>query len=87
MDGDTVVTGRYGHYPTTVRFSSEPEKPPLLIRLEVPLLPWLNAGKFTSGQQAYFTFSVVPRESVVKERGTHHGQRHRGAGCTLRYLA
>ena len=47
-----------------------PEKPPLLIQLEAPLLPWLNAGKFTSGQQAYFTFSVVPRESVVKERGT-----------------
>ena len=70
VDGDTVVSGRFGRYPATVRFSSDSEKPPLLIQLELPLLPWLNAGKFTSGQQAYFTFSVVPRESVVKERGT-----------------
>ena len=70
VEGDTVVSGRYGRNPATVRFSSDPEKPPLLIQLEVPLLPWLNAGKFTSGQQAYFSFSVVPRESVVKERGT-----------------
>jgi hypothetical protein len=70
VDGDLVVSGRYGRNSATVRFSSDPEKPPLVIQLEVPLLPWLNAGSFTSGQQAYFTFSVVPRESVVKERGT-----------------
>ncbi len=70
VEGDLVVSGRYGRNPATVRFSSNPEKPPLLIELEVPLLPWLNAGSFTSGQQAYFTFSVAPRESVVKERGT-----------------
>ncbi len=70
VDGDLVVSGRYGRNPATVRFSSDPEKPPLVIQLEVPLLPWLNAGSFTSGKQAYFTFSVVPRESVVKERGT-----------------
>ena len=70
VEGDLVVTGKYGRNPATVRFSSNPEKPPLLLELEVPLLPWLNAGSFTSGQQAYFTFSVVPRESVVKERGS-----------------
>ncbi|HEV2022394.1 MAG TPA: hypothetical protein VGQ94_07675 [Terriglobales bacterium] len=70
VEGDLVVSGRYGRNPATVRFSSNPEKPPLLIQLEVPLLPWLNAGSFTSGQPAYFTFTVVPRESVVKERGT-----------------
>lgn len=70
VEGDLVVTGKYGRRPATVRFSSDPEKPPLLIQLEIPLLPWLNAGSFTSGQQAYFAFSVAPRESVVKERGT-----------------
>lgn len=70
VEGDLVVSGKYGRNPATVRFSSNPEKPPLLIELEVPLLPWLNAGSFASGQQAYYTFSVVPRESVVKERGT-----------------
>ena len=70
VEGDLVVSGRYGRSPATVRFSSNPERPPLLIELEVPLLPWLNAGSFTSGQQAYYTFSVAPRESVVKERGT-----------------
>ena len=61
VEGDLVVSGRYGRNPATVRFSSNPEKPPLVIQLEVPLLPWLNAGSFTSGQQAYFTFSVAPR--------------------------
>jgi hypothetical protein len=70
VEGDLVVSGRYGRNPATVRFSSDPEKPPLVIQLEVALLPWLNAGSFTSGQQAYFTFTMVPRESVVKERGT-----------------
>jgi len=70
VEGDLVVSGRYGRNPATVRFSSDPQKPPLLIELEVPLLPWLNAGSLTSGQQAYFAFSVAPRESVVKERGT-----------------
>jgi hypothetical protein len=70
VENDVVVTGRYGRFPATVRFSSDPAKPALLIQLEIPLLPWLNAGSFTSGQQAYFAFSVVPRESVVKERGT-----------------
>lgn len=70
VEGDLVVAGKYGRNPATVRFSSDPQKPPLLIQLEVPLLPWLNAGSFTSGQQAYFSFSVAPRESVVKERGT-----------------
>jgi hypothetical protein len=70
VEGDLVVTGRYGRNNATVRFSSDPQKPPLVIQLEIPLLPWLKAGSFTSGQQAYFTFSVVPRESVVKERGT-----------------
>lgn len=70
VEGDLVVGGRYGRNRATVRFSSSPDKPPLLIQLQVPLLPWLNAGSFTSGQQAYFTFSVVPRESAVKERGT-----------------
>jgi hypothetical protein len=70
VDGDLVVSGKYGRNPATVRFSSNPEKPALVIQLEVPLLPWLNAGSFTSGKQAYFTFSVVPRDSVVKERGT-----------------
>jgi len=70
VDGDLVVSGRYGRNPATVRFSSNPEKPPLVIQLDIPLLPWLNAGSFTSGKQAYFTFSVVPRDSVVKERGT-----------------
>ncbi len=70
VDGDLVVTGKYGRTPATVRFSSDPQKPPLLIQLEIKLPAWLNAGSFTSGQQAYFTFSVVPRESVVKERGT-----------------
>ena len=69
-EGDLVVDGRYGRNRATVRFSSSPEKPPLVLQLRVPLLPWLNAGSFSSGQQAYFTFSVVPRESVVKERGT-----------------
>jgi len=70
VDGDLVVSGKYGRNPATVRFSSAPEKPPLVVQLTVPLQPWLNAGSFTSGKQAYFTFSVVPRESVVKERGT-----------------
>lgn len=70
VEGDLVVSGKYGRNPATVRFSSDPQKPPLVIQLETKLLPWLNAGSFTSGQQAYFTFSVVPRESVVKERGT-----------------
>src|SRR5512143_497364 len=70
VEGDLVVSGRYGRNPATVRFSSNPEKPSLLIELEVPLLPWLNAGSYTSGQQAFYSFSVAPRESVVKERGT-----------------
>jgi hypothetical protein len=70
VEGDLVVNGRYGRNPATVRFSSHPEKPPLVIQLTVPLQPWLNAGSFTSGKQAYFTFSLVPRENVVKERGT-----------------
>ncbi|MGH9668970.1 MAG: hypothetical protein ACRD3A_02515 [Terriglobales bacterium] len=70
VEGDLVVAGKYGRNPATVRFSSDPQKPPVVIQLQVPLLPWLNAGNFTSGQQAYFSFSVVPRESVVKERGT-----------------
>lgn len=65
-----MVSGKYGRSPATVRFSSDPEKPPLVIQLEIKLLPWLNAGSFTSGQQAYFAFSIVPRDSVVKERGT-----------------
>jgi hypothetical protein len=69
-EGDVVVAGRFGRSPATVRFSSDPQKAPLLIELEVPLLPWLNAGKLSSGQQAYYAFSVAPRESVVKERGT-----------------
>jgi hypothetical protein len=30
----------------------------------------LNAGSFTSGEPAHFTFTVVPRERVIKERGT-----------------
>lgn len=70
VESDLVVTGRYGRNPVTVRFSSDPQKPPLLIEMQAPLLPWLNAGKLASGQQAYYAFSVAPRESVVKERGT-----------------
>ena len=69
-EGDLVVDGRYGRNRATVRFSSSPDKPPLVLQLQVPLLPWLNAGSVSTGQQAFFTFSVVPRESVVKERGT-----------------
>src|SRR5262249_7128799 len=69
-DDDSVVTGKYGRNPVTVRFSANPEKAPLTIQMEVPLLAWLNAGKLSTGQQAYFVFSVVPRDSVVRERGT-----------------
>ena len=70
VEGDLVVTGKYGRTPATVRFSSDPQKPPLVIQLEIKVPAWLNAGSFGAGQQAYFSFSVVPRESVVKERGT-----------------
>ena len=50
VDGDLVVTGKYGRNPATVRFSSDPQKLPLVIQLQIPLLPWLNAGSFASGQ-------------------------------------
>ena len=71
VDGDTVVAGKYGRNPATGRLSPNPEKPPPLIQLQVPLLPWL-AG---------------PRESVVKERGAIMATGNRGAGCALRHLA
>lgn len=69
VEGDLVVSGRYGRNPATVRFSSNPEE--LLVADPDGRPPPALAERRQLGSgQAYVSFSVAPRESVVKEHGT-----------------